>query len=303
MEKQKDSGIRTAYLKMHLAIFLWGFTGLLGQKIHLNEGMLVWYRMLLSSLAILGIFYYRKSFPKIKTREIWMIGAIGFLVMLHWVAFYGSIKASSISVAMICLSAIALFSSILEPLINKAPFDFVEILFSAMAVTGISTIYNSDVTASTGIILGLISAFLSALFSTFNKRIAGKYETLTISFLELSFGFLTLRLPVYFLFADSSKLIPDWSDLFYLLILSLFCTVLTWILSLQALRKVSAYTMGLALNLEPVYGIILAILFANEGRLMNSGFITGAVIILVTVVLHTIYKARKTKLAKQNAAL
>ena len=305
MEKEKDSGIRTAYIKMHLAIFLWGFTGLLGQKIDLNEGMLVWYRMLLSSMAILGIFYYRKSFPKIKSKEIWMIGAIGFLVMLHWVAFYGSIKASSISVAMICLSAIALFSSILEPLINKAPFDFVEILFSAMAVTGISTIYNSDVTASTGIILGLISAFLSALFSTFNKRIAGKYETLTISFIELSFGFgfLTLLLPVYFMFAESTKLLPDWSDLFYLLILSLFCTVLTWILSLQALRKVSAYTMGLALNLEPIYGIILAILFANEGRLMNSGFITGAIIILGTVVLHTIYKYRKTKLAKKNASL
>ena len=164
--------------------------------------MLVWYRMLLSSLAILGIFYYRKSLPKISRREIFMIGSIGFLVMLHWVFFYGSIKASSISVAMICLSAIALFSSILEPLINKAPFDFIEILFSAMAVTGISTIYNSDVSASTGIILGLISAFLSSLFSTFNKRIATKYESLTISFIELSFGFgfLTILLPVYFLF-------------------------------------------------------------------------------------------------------
>ena len=298
--KVKDPSMRTAYLKMHLAIFLWGFTGLLGQKIHLNEGMLVWYRMLLSSLAILGIFYYRKSLPKISRREIFMIGSIGFLVMLHWVFFYGSIKASSISVAMICLSAIALFSSILEPLINKAPFDFIEILFSAMAVTGISTIYNSDVSASTGIILGLISAFLSSLFSTFNKRIATKYESLTISFIELSFGFgfLTILLPVYFLFTTDTKLIPDGSDFFYLMILSLFCTVLTWILSLQALRKVSAYTMGLALNLEPVYGIILAILFANEGRLMNSGFISGAVIILVTVVLHTIYKARKTKLIK-----
>lgn len=295
--------MRTAYLKMHLAIFLWGFTGLLGQKIDLNEGMLVWYRMLLSSLAILGIFFYRKSFPKISKKETLMIAAIGLLVMLHWVTFYGSIKASSISVAMICLSAIALFSSFLEPLINKAPFDYMEILFSAIAVTGISAIYKSDVTASTGIILGLISAFLSALFSTFNKRIATKYETLTISFIELSFGFgfLTLLLPVYFLFADNTKLIPDGSDLIYLIILSLFCTVLTWILSLQALRKVSAYTMALALNLEPVYGIILAILFADEGRLMNGGFMTGAVIILITVVLHTVYKARKNKLIKRNA--
>lgn len=290
-----NTSTRSAYFKMHLAIFLWGFTGLLGKLIDLNEGMLVWYRMLISSVAIAGIFYYRKSFPKIKRREIIQISAIGFIVMLHWVTFYGSIKASSISVAMICLSAIALFSSIIEPLINKARFDFIEILFSAMAVTGIATIYNSDVSASTGIFLGLTSAFLSSLFSTFNKRIATKYETLTISFIELASGwfFLTLLLPFYFMFADNTKLIPDWSDLFYLMILSIFCTVLTWILSLQALRKVSAYTMGLALNLEPVYGIILAILFAKEGRLMNQGFITGAVIILATVVLHTIYKAKK----------
>ncbi len=292
---------RTAYLKMHTAIFLWGFTGLLGKFIQLNEGMLVWYRMLISSIAIALYLLYKKSIPKISRKEIIVIGSIGILVMLHWLTFYGSIKASSISVAMICLSAIALFSSILEPLINKAPFDFIEIIFSAMAVTGISTIYNSDVTASTGIILGLISAFLSAVFSIFNKRIAGKYESLTISLIELSSGwlFLTLLLPIYFAFVHTTKFIPSSQDFFYLMILSVVCTVFTWILSLQALRKVSAYTMALALNLEPIYGIILAILFAGEGKLMNKGFITGAIIILITVILHTLYKSKNRIFSKK----
>lgn len=292
---EKKAGLRTAFIKMHVAIFLWGFTGLLGKVIDLNEGMLVWYRMLISSIAIAIFLYYRKALPKVSFKEVIMIGSIGILVMLHWLTFYGSIKASSISVAMICLSAIALFSSILEPLFNRAPFDFIEILFSAMAVTGISTIYNSDVTASTGIFLGLTSALLSAIFSIFNKRITRKYESLTISLIELTSGwlFLTLLLPLYFHFTPTTKFLPDWSDFFYLLILSIVCTVLTWILSLQALRKVSAYTMGLALNLEPVYGITLAILFAGEGKLMNQGFITGAIIILVTVVLHTLYKSRR----------
>lgn len=286
--------MRAAYIKMHLAIFLWGFTGLLGKLIHLNEGMLVWYRMLISSIAIAVILVYSGRMPRISRREVIRIGGIGFLVMLHWVTFYGSIKLSSISVAMICLSSIALFASILEPIINKKPFDIIEIFFSAFAVTGIAIIYNSDLTAAKGLIVGIISALLSATFSILNKRIAAKYETLTISLIELSSGWLllTLLLPFYFLIQPTYKFVPDGMDFMYLMILSLVCTVLTWILSLQALRKVSAYTMGLALNLEPIYGIILAILFAGEGKLMNGGFLTGAAIIMVTVVLHMFYKKR-----------
>ena len=285
---------------MHLAIFLWGFTGLLGKLINLNEGMLVWYRMLISSVAIAIILLYKKSFPKLTLKEYLKISGIGLLVMLHWVTFYGSIKLSSISIAMICLSSIALFASIIEPLVNRTKFDYVEIVFSALAVMGIATIYNADISASKGIIIGIISAFLSAIFSTLNKRITSKYESLTISFIELSSGFifLTLLFPLYFQIVPTQTFLPSYSDSIYLIILSLVCTVLTWVLSLQALRKVSAYTMGLALNLEPIYGIILAILFAGEGKIMNSGFLTGAIIIFITVILHTVYKFRSAKKAK-----
>jgi drug/metabolite transporter (DMT)-like permease len=287
--------MRPAYIKMHIAIFLWGFTGLLGKFIQLNEGMLVWYRLLISSIAIALILFYKKSFPKLKLQELMKISAIGILVMLHWVTFYASIKLASISVAMVCLSSIALFASIIEPLVNKTRFDYMEIVFSAVAMIGISTIYNSDASASPGIIIGVVSAFLSATFSVFNKRIASHYETLTISFVELTSGmiFLTLLFPLYFKIQPTTKFIPDFQDSVYLVILSLVCTVLTWILSLQALRKVSAYTMGLALNLEPVYGIILAILFAGEGKIMNKGFISGAIIIFCTVAVHTFYSFYK----------
>jgi drug/metabolite transporter (DMT)-like permease len=255
---------------------------------------LVWYRLLFSSLAIAAILIYKKSLPKIKLKELVKISGIGFLVMLHWIAFYGSIKLSSISVAMICLSSIALFASIIEPLVNRTKFDYIEIVFSLFAVTGIALIYQSDLSASKGIIAGIAAAFLSAIFSTYNKRISTKYETLTISLIELTAGllFLTILFPLYVQFQPTLKYIPDTSDLVYLLILSLVCTVLTWVLSLQALRKVSAYTMGLALNLEPIYGIILAILFAGEGKLMNKRFIIGAVIIFCTVLIHTLYKTR-----------
>lgn len=286
--------MKSAFIKMHIAIFLWGFTGLLGKLIDLNEGLLVWYRLMFSSVAIAIILFTRNGFPKISFKEILKISGIGFLVMLHWVTFYGSIKLSSISVAMICLSSIALFASIIEPIVNKKKFDYIEIVFSVFAVTGIAFIYHSDISASNGVIVGVISAFISALFSTFNKTITSKYESLTISLIELTAGFvfLTLLFPIYFHFQPTQKFIPNSLDFVYLLILSLVCTVLTWVLSLQALRKVSAYTMGLALNLEPVYGIILAIAFAGEGKLMNSGFIIGAMVIFLTVIIHTIYKAK-----------
>jgi len=290
---------------MHIAIFLWGFTGLFGKLIQLNEGLLVWYRLLISSAVIAMILLYQKSLPKLSAKELLRISGIGFLVMLHWVTFYASIKLASISVAMICLSSIALFASIIEPLVNRKRFDYIEIVFSAVAMIGISTIYSSDAHALPGIIIGVISALLSATFSTFNRQIASRYEPLTISLVELTSGmiFLTLLFPLYFKIQPTTKFFPGFNDTVYLLLLSLVCTVLTWVLSLQALQKVSAYTMGLALNLEPVYGIILAILFAGEGKIMNKGFVTGALIILITVTVHTLYKFYRARILrfKRNA--
>lgn len=280
---------------MHAAIFLWGFTGLLGKLIQLNEGVLVWYRMLISAIVVAIILLYQKKIPRLSFRQIAHISGIGILVMLHWVAFYASIKLASISIAMICLSSIALFVSFIEPIINKEKFDYTEIFFSALAVIGISTIYRSDPTASAGIIVGILSALFSAIFSSLNKKIASKHEPLTISLVELASGFvfLTLLFPIYMKFQPTDKFIPDSMDWVYLMILSLFCTVLTWILSLEAMQKVSAYTMALALNLEPIYGIILAVVFAGEGKILNAGFYYGAGIIMLTIVLHTLYKFRK----------
>jgi drug/metabolite transporter (DMT)-like permease len=296
--------MKSAYFKMHLAIFLWGFTGLFGKLISLDEGMLVWYRLLISTIAIALILFYRKSFPKISFREVGIISAIGILVMLHWVTFYGSIKLASISVAMICLSSIALFVSFIEPLVNRQKFDKMEILFSAFAVLGIFFIYKSDISASAGIIVGVISALLSATFSSLNKKIAHKYEPLTISLIELASGlvFLTLLLPLYLKIQPTTHYIPTAMDWLWLMILSLACTVFTWILSLQALQKVSAFTVALALNLEPVYGIILAIAFAGEAKILNSGFYFGGLLIMLTVVAHAFYKYYKWRKLKSDEA-
>lgn len=290
---------------MHLSIFLWGFTGVLGKAIELNEGLLVWYRMLISTVVIALIMYYRKSFQKIPLRSLIHIIGVGILVMLHWVTFYGAIKISSVSITLSCLSSIALFTSILEPLFNKAKFDYVEILFSGLAMAGIFTIYRSDTSAIWGIVVALISSLLSATFATINKKLVARHEPFTITLIEMAGGLfiLTLLLPFYLHFMPATKYIPSGNDWFYLTLLSLFCTVLTWILSLSALKKVTAFTAALALNLEPVYGIILAIWLMGEGKILNTGFYIGSAIILLTVVLHTFYKYQKNKKAKDEAAV
>ena len=277
---------------MHAAIFLWGFTGLFGKLILLNEALLVWYRLLISILAIGVLLLWRREAVRMSRRELLQISAVGVLVMLHWVTFYACIKLASISIAMVCLSTIALFASIIEPLVNRQRLDPVEILFSGLAVLGIGHIYASNLDASTGIVIGVISAFISATFSVFNKRLAQRHAPLVISMTELTSGFvvLSLLLPVYLAFQPATRMVPDGSDFFYLFLLAIVCTVLTWILSLQALRRVSAFTMGLSLNLEPIYGIVLAVLFAGEGHWIDVDFLLGASMILVTVILHTLYK-------------
>src|SRR5258706_3443995 len=286
--------LKTAYFQMHIAIFLWGFTGILGKLITLNEGLLVWYRLLISGIMMWAVAGNRNEMFKLPLKETLKICGVGFIVMVHWVTFYGAIKVSSVSVTLICLSSIALFTSFFEPLITKTKFDFTEIFFAALCMAGIYTIYHADNSAATGILIALFSSMMSALFSVLNKQLTATYNAYTISSIELLGAFVTLSvlLPFYLGFFKYEFLLPGTSDTLYLLGLSFFCTVIPWILSLNALNHVTAFTMNLALNLEPVYGILLAIFVVKEYNLLTSGFYIGAFIILVTVMLHTFYRYR-----------
>lgn len=287
--------LKTAYLQMHMAIFLWGFTGILGKLITLNEGLLVWYRMLFSGIMMWLVAGKRNNIFKLPLKEALKVCGVGFIVMVHWVTFYGAIKVSSVSVTLICLSSIALFTTFFEPLISKVKFDYMEFFFAALCIAGIYTIYHSDKSTATGILIALFSSMMSALFTVLNKQLTAKHNPYTISSIELLGGFigLTIFLPVYLHLFDHGFVLPDMSDTSYLLMLSFFCTVIPWILSLNALNYVTAFTMNLALNLEPVYGILLAIYVIKEHRILSSGFYIGAFIILITVVLHAFYRQRK----------
>lgn len=290
---------------MHIAIFLWGFTGILGKLITLNEGLLVWYRLLISGIMMWLVARNRNEIFKLPLKETLKICGVGFIVMVHWVTFYGAIKVSSVSVTLICLSSIALFTSLFEPLISKAKFDFIEIFFAALCMAGIYTIYHTDNSTATGILIALFSSMMSALFSVLNKQLTSKYNAYTISSIELLGAFVTLSilLPFYLGFFDYKFLWPDTQDTLYLLGLSFFCTVIPWILSLNALNHVTAFTMNLALNLEPVYGILLAIFVVKEYNLLTAGFYIGAFIILMTVILHTFYRYWKSTAEAKESLL
>lgn len=289
--------MKRAYLELHLAVFLFGFTAILGKVISLSELPLVWYRLMLTLPGLLLILLFTKRPVAVPLKEIFRLSGIGILVSLHWLTFYGSIKASNASVTLSCLAATTLFTSILEPLITGRRFRWYEAGIGLFIILGIYLIFTFQQMYVTGIILGLLSAFLAALFSVLNKKLIAARDTYVVTFYELGAGwvFLSLLIPVYGLVYPDLNWVPETTDWLWLVILAWLCTVLAYTLSLNALRYISAYTSNLTINLEPVYGIILAWLLLNEHEQLHVGFYVGTGIILSAVAFYPFLKARLEK--------
>ena len=287
--------MKSALIKLHLAVFLWGFTGVLGRLIQLNEGLLVWYRLIITIVSLLFIFSIRKSFEKVSLKTKLNLMSIGIIVALHWVFFYGSIKYANVSISLICLSSISFFTAFLEPFIVKTKLSVIEILLSLIGVTGIALIFHFDNKYRIGILLGLVSAALSAIFSTYNKKNVNIASSQSIMLYELigGFIFLTLLMPFYLKYLPTNQLLPTAKDVIWLLLLSWVCTVVAMDLSLQALKKISAFTQNLTLNLEPVYGIILAFIIYDEQKELSNTFYLGFALIILSVALQMFRIGRK----------
>ncbi len=284
------NAITKAFLQLHTAVFLAGFTGVLGRLIDLNEGWLVWYRMLLSTLILLLILLFSKKSIRIEKKYLLQCIAVGGMIALHWVFFYGSIKYANVSIALVCFAATGSFTAILEPMIYKREIDLFEILLGLLVLLGIYLIFHFDVQYKTGILLGVAAAFLSALFPIFNKRIIQKVPAANLTLYELGGGWLllSLLLPFYLQLSPAVTAIPSVSDWFWLLMLSIFCTVLAFQLSVSALKKISAFTANLTYNLEPVYGIALAFFIYHENKELGKGFYWGISLILLSVLIQTL---------------
>jgi len=289
--------MKKAFIFLHLAVVLAGFTGVFGRLITLNAGLISWYRLMLSGLLLLLILAASGRLKKITFKNAVRIAAAGAFLGLHWVFFYASIKYSNISVGVVCFSLTSFFTSILAPLLNRKKFSSAELLLSGLTLCGIALIFGLDAHYRTGIILGVISSLLVAFYTIFNERLTKVFANETITLYTMVGGFtgVTLFLPVYFYLFSVKMEWPSLPDFGYLLILALFCTVLLYLMSTYALKTISAFTVNLTFGLEPLYSIILAILIFKENRELTIGFYCGLALIILSVVLQMMRVAGQHK--------
>lgn len=280
---------KKGFIQLHLSVILAGFTGLFGKLITLNEVDIVWYRMLFTSL-ILFVF---TGLPKVSGRKFLELSGCGALLGLHWMLFYGSIKASNVSIGVVCFSLIGFFTAIFEPLILKKRFSWLEMLFSLITVVGVLCIFSFDARYRYGIMIGVVSSAVCALYVIFNKRASVGVRSRDVLMSQMSGGLIAVSaiIPLYLFFFPSSQpvvVIPEGSNIWYMLCHALFCTVGMYLLQIQALKRLSAFTVNLTYNLEPCYTIVLAFLFFGEGRELNFSFYLGISLIILSVMLQTL---------------
>ena len=280
--------MKKALLQLHIAVFLAGFTAILGKLIGLNEILLVWYRLLITVVTLGSILFFKGKLRLIPIKEMMKIFAVGALVALHWVAFYGSVKYGNVSIAVVCISGAGFFTALLDPFISKRKISLVEIALGAIAIAGIYIIFDFHPQFKLGILFGIVSAVLCALFPIYNKKLLTRHTPEILTLYELGGGLMVLTFvaPFYLHFFPAAYYLPTASDWLWLLIMAWFCTVLTFDLQLNALTKLSAFTTNLAYNLEPVYGIILAFIIFNENRTLNVNFYVGVGLIIIAVALQ-----------------
>ena len=297
---QNSPGIRTIrprpVVLLHTAVFLAGWTGILGRLITLSGLPLVWYRMMVSVVLLSLVLALMKRLHRTGWKAVAMIAGCGAVLSLHWVAFYASIQASNVSIGVACIATSCFFTTLLDPLINRKRVSWVEVLISFIAISGVLLIFSLDVRYRVGIALGLLSAALYSLFSILNVNTARKTgeDSATMLLYELMGGalFLTLLMPFYTHLVPGDSIALNRQDALWILLLGSIFTVLPFLFQLQALRSLSAFTVNLTYNLEPVYSIAFAAILFGELREVNFSFWLGIALIIISVLIQT-YRVRK----------
>ena len=291
--------MKKAFLQLHFAVFLAGFTGILGRLIALNEGWLVWYRLLISSVTMWILFSLAGKLQQVSITDILKLSGIGFLSALHWVSFYGSIKYANVSVALVCFSATGFFTALFEPFFSRKRINLIEVLLGLIVIAGIYIIFHFDPKYETGIILGVICAVLLAIVMILIRQFVQKINSQTILTYQLSGGFITLSLfmPFYLKAFPTSYIFPGFSDWMWLLVLAWFCSVLAFQFSVTALQKLTAFTVNLSFNLEPVYGILLAFFVYHENKELNWSFFIGLGLIILALCIQMWRVWKQSKLS------
>lgn len=274
-----------AWLQIHFCVILWGFTAILGKLITLPALPLVWWRMVLVVGALLMVARFWSGLRTIAPRLIVAYAGIGVVVALHWLTFYGSVKLSNASVAATCMALTPVFIALAEPVLARRRFDARELILGLAVIPGVALVVGGTPAGMRlGIAIGALSAFFVAIFSSLNKRFIGQSDALSVTGVEMGAGavFLTLLAPLL-LDGGSLFVLPERSDAIYLIALAFGCTLLPFALSLVALRQLTTFTTALAINMEPVYAILLAIVLLGEQRELDPAFYAGVAIIVAVV--------------------
>ena len=285
------------YLLLHLSVFIAGFTGVLGRLITLDSAILVWWRMAAAAVLMWLYLVITKQLNNYKLNNLLPMGGVGLLLALHWVFFYASIKASNVSIGVVCFSLVGFFTALFEPIINKHKFSGREFLFSLLTILGIYLIFQFDSRYRLGIILGVVSSALYALFAIANQRVGKHYEPKNMLLWEMVGGLigLTCLLPLYNAFIPLGRLYPVGLDYPYLAFMVVVCTIGLCLLQIIVLQKISAFTVNLTYNLEPVYSIILSMFIFSEYKELNYSFVIGIVLIILSVVLQTVFSIKEKR--------
>lgn len=289
-----------AQLQIHFCVLLWGFTAILGKLIALPALPLVWWRMLIVVLALAFVPIVWRTLKAMPAKLRLTYAGIGILVALHWLTFYGAIKLANASVAATCIALATAFTAVVEPWLTRTKFSRRDLMLGVAVLPGVAMVVGGvPIEMRLGIVMGALSALLVAIFGSLNKQLVHHGEPLTVTALELGAGVLTLTLlaplmPMIFPpFAGELWNLPTGRDAALLLALALVCTLLPFALSLIALRHMSAFSAQLAVNMEPVYAVLLAIVLLGEQRDLTPLFYLGVTIIMVAVFAHPILHRRR----------
>ena len=282
-------GENKAFIQLHLSVFLAGFTGLFGKLITLNEVDIVWYRMFFTSL-ILMVF---TGLPRVGWKKFLQIAGCGALLGLHWMLFYCSIKASNVSIGVVCFALVGFFTAIFEPMIFRRRVSWAELLLSLITVAGLLCIFSFDARYRYGISIGVVSSAACALYAICNKKVSVGVRSRTMLMYQMSGGIfgVSIIIPFYLMVFPAGQdviVIPAGSNLWWMLCHALFCTIGMYLLQIQALKQLSAFTVNLTYNLEPCYTILLDFLFFGEVRELNLSFYAGIALVILSVVLQTL---------------
>lgn len=294
--------MKKALIQLHIAIFLAGFTGVLGRLITLNEGLLVWYRLFIAAVTMWIIFSMRKKLLRISVKDVLKLSGLGFVAAMHWVTFYGSVKYANVSVALVCFSAVGFFTALLEPLFYRKRIILIEALLGLLVIAGIYIIFHFDPKYKTGIILGTISAVLIACVMIMARQFVQRINSETLLTWQMTGGLATLSLvmPLYLNQFPTTQLFPSLSDWMWLLVLGWFCSVLAFQFSINALKQLSAFTVNISYNFEPVYGILMAFAIYGENKELDWSFYLGLALIVLAVAFQMwrVWLQSKTAVAK-----